>query len=644
MHQLRAGVLVCLAFMMGCPNVKPAEGNASGPQHSTVALLGDRTAVVVDGDNEQVVFLDLDSAERVATKVGRNPAQVTKHGNHVAVSNRGDRTVTILHSDTHEVLRTITVGVEPIGLTFLDEFRLAVALSGEKAIVVVDVDSGALLKRVDLELPQPRALAVTRDGRIYVSHFLSHALSVISPSLDEVHLRDITLRTTTSPLHPSLLNSLTLSFGGDEIGIAHVSLNTDITPKQGNSGWPGYLGNGQEYMAATPTITQIDVAKDAVRSDATPRDDPANQAVEGSFTTKEESTSALLTINNTQLRESFTEPITAAYVDGDRGFAALARGTRQLNIWRRNADGTRDGLAHVFNVGHGADGLAASKDGRFLVVRNAGDLTLSIIPVPAVPAFNDLPLNEKLAASLGPQPVTTETLRYADSPLPVQVQDGRKLFMTAQRECTMGGVTCIMCHPDGRADGRVWPFIDGRRNTMNLSAATEEHKGLATTTAPLHWGGELANHYGLQRTINEFMGGTGLNGQQLDAVAAFIDTLPAPDSPTRASPLRTAPLDEVQQRGKDLFDDPAVGCRDCHMGEYFTDNLSHDVGVDDGQLRGVQTPVLIGLDASGPYLHDGSAATVEEVLERLVRTDRMGRGSHLSDKDLVALAAYLKTM
>ncbi|MCA9570544.1 MAG: hypothetical protein KC656_22035, partial [Myxococcales bacterium] len=60
-------------------------------------------------------------------------------------------------------------------------------------------------------------------------------------------------------------------------------------------------------------------------------------------------------------------------------------------------------------------------------------------------------------------------------------------------------------------------------------------------------------------------------------------------------------------------------------------------------LESVNTPSLRGVVATGPYLHDGSADTLRDVLE-LSRTGAMGDTSMLSAAEMDALEAYLKSL
>ncbi|HZS40527.1 MAG TPA: hypothetical protein VFF06_27030 [Polyangia bacterium] len=56
------------------------------------------------------------------------------------------------------------------------------------------------------------------------------------------------------------------------------------------------------------------------------------------------------------------------------------------------------------------------------------------------------------------------------------------------------------------------------------------------------------------------------------------------------------------------------------------------------------TPSLVGVAATAPYLHDGSAQSLRELLTVGNPNDRMGRTSHLAPADIDALVAYLETL
>jgi cytochrome c peroxidase len=144
----------------------------------------------------------------------------------------------------------------------------------------------------------------------------------------------------------------------------------------------------------------------------------------------------------------------------------------------------------------------------------------------------------------------------------------------------------------------------------------------------------------------------------LDALAAYVSSLTRyPRSPFRAADGR---LSAAAVRGRTLFESPALGCTTCHSGAVLTDSglepdgtpRVHDVGTlraSSGDrlgaaLVGLDTPTLHGLFDGAPYLHDGSAATLREVLTVRNPEDRHGVTSQLDDNALDDLVAYLLSL
>jgi cytochrome c peroxidase len=142
-------------------------------------------------------------------------------------------------------------------------------------------------------------------------------------------------------------------------------------------------------------------------------------------------------------------------------------------------------------------------------------------------------------------------------------------------------------------------------------------------------------------TVLPFMGGSGLDAASFQFVAAYIGTI-------RQAPSTTAvrDLNALERRGAEVFFSEATQCGTCHAGAHFTDNVSYDVGTQANarDIRTFQTPVLHGLHRSAPYGHDGKYPTMRALVDGLVRTDKMGKGSHLGNDDVEALVAYLNTL
>src|SRR6185437_14053298 len=223
-------------------------------------------------------------------------------------------------------------------------------------------------------------------------------------------------------------------------------------------------------------------------------------------------------------------------------------------------------------------------------------------------------------------------------PMPPTLRFGQHLFTSANSDeypiTRNHWVACASCHMEGRSDAVTWEFGQGPRDTPSNAGGTIG-TGFLFRTADRN---QVQDYW---HTVNVEQGGAFDPIAQkalLDPIAAYVNLgIPLPMPPT-TDPARVA-------RGKAIFERDDVGCSGCHAGPRFTDSGAgnptldlagpiqlHDVGtcvtsgypdVDhadvDGHARAAcafDTPSLGGVASSPPYLHDGSAATLRDVLER----------------------------
>jgi len=225
--------------------------------------------------------------------------------------------------------------------------------------------------------------------------------------------------------------------------------------------------------------------------------------------------------------------------------------------------------------------------------------------------------------------------------LTATVLRGKQLFYdaTSTRLNEEGYMSCASCHLDGGGDGRVWDltgFGEGLRNTIDLRG----HGGAGQ--GRLHWSANFDEVQDFEGQIRDLGSGSGLMDDgnfyagtrsealgfakhglsaELDDLAAYVQSL----TNFPASPYRNGDgtLTANGEAGKTIFNQQ--GCYNCHGGEAFTDSafgVMHDVGTLKaasghrlgGTLSGLDTPTLRGVWATAPYLHDGSAPTLKEVL------------------------------
>jgi cytochrome c peroxidase len=202
---------------------------------------------------------------------------------------------------------------------------------------------------------------------------------------------------------------------------------------------------------------------------------------------------------------------------------------------------------------------------------------------------------------------------------------GMVLFHSAEAQISQrGGLACASCHPDGRADGLSWR-IDKRELQTPLLA------GRVVGTHPFKWdGGDADLRTSLTSTMKR-LGGFGLDPASTDALAVYLEALPTVRTPTRDA--------VAVARGKKLFD--GQGCRTCHDGANYTDQEKHKFG---GTLPESDTPSLLGLAASAPYFHDGSAATLEALLRDRGAVHGMAETAKLDDAQIADMTAFLETL
>ena len=175
-----------------------------------------------------------------------------------------------------------------------------------------------------------------------------------------------------------------------------------------------------------------------------------------------------------------------------------------------------------------------------------------------------------------------------------------------------------------------------------------------TAAPPFNWYGSSVHlEDNLRRTVSRMLG-EGLDEADLADLAAFVREGPIePVNPYLATRATAA-----QTRGRALFFSARAGCGGCHVPPAFADGRRHALGTATGTDEFVaklhalsrgepahepafDTPSLRGLHATAPYLHDGSAPTLLEVLRLTEGTMWSGELDAREREDLVA---YLLTL
>jgi YVTN family beta-propeller protein len=231
---------------------------------------------------------------------------------------------------------------------------------------------------------------------------------------------------------------------------------------------------------------------------------------------------------------------------------------------------------------------------------------------------------------------------------PDAVRKGEMFFNDA-RLCTQGWQSCSSCHDaDGRTDAFNWDLLnDGVTNPKNTKSLLGAHQTPPAMSLGVRASAEVAVRAGLHHI---------LFAEQDEEVAAAIDSYLKSLQPVPSPHLVDGCLSAAAERGQRLFMSSRTGCANCHPPPLFTDLNAHDIGTA-RQFSGLldtpaadkpsdrfDTPSLAELWRTGPYLHDGSAPTLREVLLERNPDDLHGRTSDLTPAETDELVAYLSSL
>ncbi len=613
---------------------------------SSITLSPDgATLLVVNPDSNSLTLVDLgapDTPDELSVGVDPRAVAVSPDGAAAYVANQGTDSLSVVDLTARGVAAEIPVGDRPVGLAASPDGRfVAVAELGDDRVRFLDAATLATLSTVAVA-DRPHGLAFTPDGhRLLVTHLLSGDVTVLTVRPFALYL-PLILR-SQSTRHAIRDAQHVSSFKLQISAFSTVPTWPNVAPA------PAVLVNAAGTRAYLPQTMAHGLGLN------TQFDNTVFPKVSVVNLEAADIGRASADIGRASVDHQTSEHISLPETDRPVGLpwdAALARGDEEL--WVVNAasddvsvidlsDPTNPARAAHIPVDHNPRGIAISPDGGTAYVNNALAGTVSVIDAGAY--------------------TVTAVITVTDIPLPPAMLHGKRLFHSSARSdlAQARWISCNTCHVEGEHDGRTWllqyigqvpsgatPTIT--RNTTSLLGMVE--------TYPLRWSAEWDESADSEFSVRFEQFGSGLihdgemhptrdpsrpnqgRSYDLDCLAAFIDGL--------AAPQRTHTLTAAEQRGREVFESPETGCADCHPAPLYTDLEVHDVGTADayGEWFGplIDTPTLRFLYDSAPYLHDGSAATLRDVLTSANPRDAHGVTSHLTEQELADLIAFLQAL
>jgi YVTN family beta-propeller protein len=570
-------------------------------------------------------------------------------GSRLLAANADNGTVSVIDTATRKVLHEVPVGDKPEGVTWIGGGPLAaVAVYREDKVVFLDAAAGKVVATLPVAT-EPYGIVATRDGkRLYVTHEYPGTVSEIDAATHKVlrelkagsMVRGIALspdetRVYVTEFYTAHLNALDLASGKvvDTWGghsTDNLARNVVLHPRRPKA-YVSHIrsivdrvdGNGSIF----PHLTVYSL---------TP---PGSDGRRTSF--------AMDTYNGVYVVTNPWE--SAVSPDGKRLYTIYA-GTNDMNVSQLNDDDYREieRVGRAVRVGQNPRAVRVSPDSATVYIYNTLDFEVGV--------YDAETMSARARIKTCAPPKSPEWVR------------GKILFSTALPPMSSRRwVACASCHPDGHNDGRVWHNPEGLRKTTAFFGMAHTH--------PLHWSADRDEAQDFEFTIrSKLMQGAGLvdgpikrkNGfekaeleehlagrsKDLDALAVYCNSFDFTLSPHIPAPGKLSP---AATRGKELFFSDAVGCARCHNGPYYTDSSLkkpfhlHDVGTghdDPSEKMGplYDTPTLLGVYRTAPYLHHGKAKTLLDVLTTCNKDDKHGKTSQLKANELGDLVEFLKSL
>lgn len=570
-----------------------------GPHRSPLDLVllpGGQHALTANHTSDSLSLVDLSQGKVLAEQpCGHKPAAVacSADGRQAAVSNLWSGTLSLFRiQDANLVpLATVPVGAQPRGLVFSrDGKSLYVALAGSDEVIQLDGPTRQIVKRWSAPR-EPRRLALSPDGQ---------ALVAVSSRSAQVYCWDTKsgkLLWERQLLDGFNLHGLTFSPDGKEVLIPHSHDRTRAISKRNiEEGWA--IDNRLSRLTRSPE-EQIPYWQIALDSRGEAVGDPCAVAFSAAgdwLAVAAGGTQELVILQAAALPWSPGEPgdlLESSLAVDETKFRRVALGGRPVAVQFRET-------------------------GNQVAVANYLRDAIQLVDVRAGKLLQTIPLG-------GPAPV--ELSRH-----------GEAIFYDAKRSHHQW-FSCHTCHPDGHTSSRTFDTLND--DSDGNPKLTPTLRGV-TQTGPWTWHGWQTDlGQAVERSLTQTLFGPQPRPHDVQAVLAYLKTL---DHPPNLHRQPDGSLSAAARRGQELFVGKAR-CVRCHQGETYTSSKNYDVklGSDGSPFELWNPPSLRGLLDRGPYLHDGRAETLDEVLRSSHAPEKLG-GAALSAPERQDLLEFLKSL
>jgi len=521
-----------------------------------------------------------------------------------------DGRVFVIDLSAGTVVKEIPVGHTPGALVLSPDAKtLYVCNRFNNSVSAIDLASGVETDQIAVPR-EPVALAITADGKtLFVANHLPAGVADGSYAAAEVSVIDTATREVVQsiqlPNGSMGLHDVAIAPDGKYAYATHILARYQLPTTQLERGWMN-----------TNALTIIDVAGRKRVNTVLLDDIDQGAANPWSVACTADGKHLCVTISGTH------ELIVVDTAKLHDKLARVAAGQRVSDASSSSEDVPNDlsflvGLKRRLKVaGLGPRGLAMIGT-RAYVAEYFSD-TLGVMDV------NAAVRPKAQSVALGPdRPITA-------------VRQGEIFFHDAAL-CFQKWQSCSSCHPgDARVDALNWDLLnDGIGNPKNTKSLLLSHQTPPSMGLGVRATAEDAVRAGIRHI--QFAVRPEEDAVAIDRYLRSLKPVPSPY-------LVNGELSERARRGQKLFE--SAGCTSCHGTALHTDGMKYNVGT--GKLldkgKEFDTPSLVEVWRTAPYLHDGRARTIVDVFKKHNSRDDHGETSGLTDQQLGDLAEYVLSL
>jgi YVTN family beta-propeller protein len=585
---------------------------ATDPHRSPIAL-----AVSPDGTRLLTANQTSDSVSLVDPTAGRVLAELTTGPKPAGVAFAPDgRSALVSHwyggeiarlrvsEDRLELVDRLAVGPEPRGVVVApDGTHAYVAVGAANQVVKVTLGSERMEVVGRLTVGrEPRSLAITPDGR---------TMLVGNARSESVHVLDLTTWSVARELYTQAVNTRQVTISADG--------KTGYLVNMKNRGFATTRNNIDLGWVLGQRVTRVPL--DGSEPFQTLTLDPRGKAASDVHGVALSPDGAILAVSC-----GGTHEVMLFRTDQPEGLPWRTNGSRDEMHERLIDDRSR--FRRVELDGRPTE-IAFAADGRTLYVANY--------------LLDAVQLVDAESARL----VSTIHLGGPALEQRSMVRKGEWLFHDARRSFNQW-YSCNTCHSDGHTNGQNFDTMnDGWHDYSSMPRLSKKKVPTLRRvhlTGPWTWHGwQTSLDQAMEESFTKSMQGPEATAEEVEAIVAFLSTLDFPPNPHRNP---DGSLTEAARRGEKVFRSAKANCVSCHSGPEFTDGKIHDVGLGHPRdvYKGYNPPSLIGVYDKDPYLHDGRAQTLSEVLTGDHSPEVVSGSEPLTEQELDDLIAYLKSL